>query len=142
VARVNRLAAEAVLSTGLMFHALRHTYASLCVAAGIPPLQLGRFMGHAKLTTMLVIYTHLFDDDHAETMVALEAMSQPTAAPTLLRVQSAALTCVPLRCGPCHDPVRTAELVSGECCATGTLASREWQCRLFGPGHSDGELQD
>ena len=42
-----------------------HTYASLCVAAGIPPLQLSRFMGHAQVTTMLATYTHLFDDDNA-----------------------------------------------------------------------------
>jgi hypothetical protein len=41
----------------------------------IPSLQLSRFMGHAKVTTTLSIYTHLFDDDHAETMAALEAMS-------------------------------------------------------------------
>ena len=44
---------------------LRHTYASLCVAAGIPQLASG-FMGHAMVTTTLSIYTHLFDDDHAE----------------------------------------------------------------------------
>lgn len=56
---------------------LRHTYASLCVAAGIPPLEISRFMGHAKVTTTLAIYTHLFDDDHAETMAALEAMTRP-----------------------------------------------------------------
>lgn len=43
------------------------------------PLQLSRFMGHAKVTTTLAIYTHLFDDDHAETMAALEAMSRPAA---------------------------------------------------------------
>jgi len=36
-------------------------------------------MGHAKVTTTLGIYTHLFDDDHAETMAALEAMSLPVA---------------------------------------------------------------
>lgn len=36
-------------------------------------------MGHAKVTTTLVIYTHLFDDDHAETMAALDALA---AAPT------------------------------------------------------------
>lgn len=69
-----------VLPPALKFHALRHTYASLCVAAGIPPLQLSRFMGHAKVTTTLAIYTHLFDDDHAETMAALEAMSRPVDA--------------------------------------------------------------
>jgi hypothetical protein len=37
------------------------------------------FMGHAKVTTTLAIYTHLFADDHAETMAALEAMSRPAA---------------------------------------------------------------
>jgi integrase len=48
-----------------------------CVAAGIPPLQLSRFMGHAKVTTTLSIYTHLFADDHTETMAALGAMGRP-----------------------------------------------------------------
>ncbi|WP_373159572.1 hypothetical protein [Mycobacterium marinum] len=38
VARANRLAGETVLPPGLKFHALRHSYASLCVAAGIPPV--------------------------------------------------------------------------------------------------------
>jgi len=32
---------------------------------------LSRFMGYAKVTTTLAIYTHLFEDDHAETMAAL-----------------------------------------------------------------------
>ncbi|QNJ94142.1 tyrosine-type recombinase/integrase [Mycolicibacterium fluoranthenivorans] len=78
VARANRLGGQIpVLPPALKFRALRHTYASLCVAAGIPPLQLSRFMGHAKVTTTLSIYTHLFDDDHTETMAALEAMSRP-----------------------------------------------------------------
>jgi hypothetical protein len=46
----------------------------LCVAAGIPPLQLSRFMGHAKVTSTLTVYTHLFADDHADAMAALGAM--------------------------------------------------------------------
>ena len=85
VLRANRLAQNEtppvldILPPNLTFHALRHTYASLCVAAGIPPLQLSRFMGHAKVTTTLGIYTHLFADDHSETMAALEAMSRPAA---------------------------------------------------------------
>ena len=88
VARANRLGGEGLaLPTGLKFHALRHTYASLCVAAGIPPLQLSRFMGHAKVTTTLAIYTHLFDDDHAETMAALEAMSRPVTAPNVVSMR-------------------------------------------------------
>jgi integrase len=63
------------LSAALKFHALRHTYASLCVAAGIPPLQPSRFMGHSKVTTTLSIYTHLFADDHSDAMAALKAMA-------------------------------------------------------------------
>ncbi len=92
VARANRLGGVSsespVLPPALKFHALRHTYASLCVAAGIPPLQLSRFMGHAKVTTTLAIYTHLFDDDHAETMAALEAMSRPIEASNVTRLRS------------------------------------------------------
>jgi integrase len=42
-------------------------------------LEIARFMGHAKPSTTLSIYAHLFDDDHAETRAALEAMSRPTA---------------------------------------------------------------
>ena len=85
VLRANRIGAGGpTLPPTLKFHALRHTYASLCVAAGIAPLQLSRFMGHAKVTTTLAIYTHLFDDDHAETMAALEAMSRPVDAPNVV----------------------------------------------------------
>ncbi|QYB02737.1 tyrosine-type recombinase/integrase [Rhodococcus sp. USK10] len=75
VLRANRLGAT--LPPALKFHALRHTYASLCVAAGIPPLELARFMGHAKVTTTLSVYAHLFEDDHADAMVALGAMGTP-----------------------------------------------------------------
>ena len=90
VMRANRLGGESpVLPPGLKFHALRHTYASVCVAAGIPPLQLSRFMGHAKVTMTLAIYTHLFDDDHAETMAALEAMSRPVTAPNVVPMRQA-----------------------------------------------------
>jgi hypothetical protein len=51
----------------------------VCVGAGIPPAQLSRFMGHAKVTSTLAIYTQLFDDDDAETMAALKDMSRPSA---------------------------------------------------------------
>ena len=88
VLRANRIGAGGpTLPPTLKFHGLRHTYASLCVAAGIPPLQLSRFMGHAKVTTTLAIYTHLFDDDHAETMAALEAMSRPVSAPNVVSMR-------------------------------------------------------
>jgi len=77
VLRANRLTPDAGLPPALKFHALRHTYASLCVAAGIPPLEIARFMGHAKVTTTLSVYAHLFEDDHADAMAALGAMGQP-----------------------------------------------------------------
>jgi integrase len=65
---------------GLTWHALRHTYASLCVAAGLSALEVSRFMGHSKPTTTLAIYTHLFNtDDHADAMAALGAMASARA---------------------------------------------------------------
>ncbi|AKE00463.1 integrase [Rhodococcus erythropolis] len=74
VLRANRLDHRAALPPTLKFHALRHTYASLCVAAGISPLEIARFMGHAKVTTALTVYSHLFGDDHADAMAALGSM--------------------------------------------------------------------
>lgn len=65
------------LPPALKFHALRHTYASLCVAAGIPAFDISRFMGHSKPTTTLSIYAHLFEDDHAGNMAALGAIAAP-----------------------------------------------------------------
>ncbi|MCP3811202.1 hypothetical protein NLX62_02450 [Mycobacteriaceae bacterium Msp059] len=35
-------------------------YAGLCIAAGRPPLEVARFMGHAKVTTTLGVYSHLY----------------------------------------------------------------------------------
>ena len=58
VVRANRAApASAALPAGVMFHSLRHPYASLCVAAGLDYMAVCRFMGHSKPTTTLAIYT-------------------------------------------------------------------------------------
>ena len=76
VIRANVLTPTAKLSPELKFHSLRHTYASLCVAAGLPPLEIARFMGHAKVTTTLTVYVHLYEADHADAMDALGAMSE------------------------------------------------------------------
>ncbi|MCX2756600.1 tyrosine-type recombinase/integrase [Gordonia sp. 4N] len=72
---------------GLKFHALRHTYASLCVAAGIPRLEIARFMGHAKVTTTLSVYAHLFEDDHTDAMYALAAMGAQTTGDNVVRLR-------------------------------------------------------
>jgi integrase len=74
-------------SPALKFHALRHTYASLCVAAGIPPLEIARFMGHAKVTTTLSVYAHLFEDDHADAMSALTAIDTAMVGGNVVRLR-------------------------------------------------------
>ncbi|MGW4481141.1 tyrosine-type recombinase/integrase [Rhodococcus triatomae] len=62
------------------FHSLRHTYASLCIAAGIQPFVLSKFMGHANTNVTLGVYAHLFQDDHADAMAALGALGTPRPA--------------------------------------------------------------
>lgn len=79
VLRANEMFPQAKLDAGLVFHSLRHTYVSLCVAAGIKPLDISRYVGHSKVTTTLNIYAHLFEDDHTSDMAALGAISTPTA---------------------------------------------------------------
>jgi integrase len=76
VLRANREAGAMVLPLELKFHALRHTYASLCVAAGINPDKLSGRMGHANVRTTLDVYVHLFpDDDATDDMAALGALA-------------------------------------------------------------------
>ena len=69
--------AGADLPPKLRYHALRHTYASLCVAAGILPLAIAKYLGHSKVTTTMTVYAHLFEDDHSDAMAALGAMGTP-----------------------------------------------------------------
>ena len=79
---------RAGLPPALKFHSLRHTYASLCVAAGITALQLSRFMGHTSVTITLGVYAHVYADDHSAAMAALGAMGQPEV-PAATRVGAA-----------------------------------------------------
>lgn len=37
-------------------------------------MEVARFMGHAKATTTLGVYAHLYADDHVDAMAALGAM--------------------------------------------------------------------
>ena len=85
VLRANRLAHLTgyqgdVLPTKFKFHGLRHTYASLCAAAGIDVADVSRNLGHSKVTTTLDIYTHLFrtDDSASAAMAKLAALATPT----------------------------------------------------------------
>lgn len=47
----------------MRFHDLRHTYASLMLAAGFKPYEVSRWMGHASVSTTATIYGHLYPTD-------------------------------------------------------------------------------
>jgi integrase len=83
VLRANRLSPAAKLSPDQSFHSLRHTYASLCLAAGIRPIDIAELMGHRDVKTTLTVYAHLINtDDHTGNMAALGALATPTATPS------------------------------------------------------------
>ncbi|MDT5207299.1 MAG: hypothetical protein QOD34_3935, partial [Mycobacterium sp.] len=78
VLRANRLSPTAKVDPNQSFHSLRHTYASLCLAAGIRPIDIAELMGHRDVKTTLTIYAHLINtDDHAGNMAALGALATP-----------------------------------------------------------------
>jgi integrase len=56
--RFRTLVRQAGLAT-LTLHGLRHTYATLALAAGVPPQVLSRRLGHARVEITLGIYGHL-----------------------------------------------------------------------------------
>lgn len=56
----------------IRFHDLRHTAASVWLAAGIEPFKVSRWLGHASLATTDTIYSHLYPSDHADDVAALE----------------------------------------------------------------------
>ena len=49
----------------IRLHDLRHTFASLLRNQGYDVVQISRILGHAKVSTTIDIYTHLFDEDIA-----------------------------------------------------------------------------
>ncbi|PKQ17839.1 MAG: hypothetical protein CVT68_06435 [Actinobacteria bacterium HGW-Actinobacteria-8] len=57
----------------MRFHDLRHTYASLMLAAGFPPYEVSRWLGHASLATTDSIYAHLYPSDYASHVDRFEA---------------------------------------------------------------------
>ncbi|MGH8733823.1 MAG: site-specific integrase, partial [Burkholderiales bacterium] len=49
--------------TGVGFHTLRHTCASMLIESGLSPLRLQRWMGHHSAAFTLETYGHLIDGD-------------------------------------------------------------------------------
>src|SRR5215203_4008312 len=56
-------AAERTGLTGVGFHTLRHTCASMLIESGLSPLRLQRWMGHHSPAFTLETYGHLIDGD-------------------------------------------------------------------------------
>jgi integrase len=88
VLRGNRLTPTAKLSPAHSFHSLRHTYASLCLAAGIRPIDIAELMGHRDVKTTLTVYAHLINtDDHTGNMAALGALAAPSYGDNVIQLR-------------------------------------------------------
>ncbi|MEA2131213.1 MAG: hypothetical protein QOJ85_4104 [Solirubrobacteraceae bacterium] len=61
--RVLAPAADRAGLTGVGFHTLRHTCASMLIESGVSPLRLQRWMGHHSPAFTLETYGHLIDGD-------------------------------------------------------------------------------
>jgi integrase len=74
--RVFRPAVKRAGLDGLTFHDLRHTYASLLIAAGVGPMVVAQQMGHADARLVLQRYGHLYPGASAHAAAALDAYLQ------------------------------------------------------------------
>ncbi|MEE3468439.1 MAG: site-specific integrase [Eubacterium sp.] len=82
--RENRLATHI---DRILPHAFRHTFATRCLEAGIPPKVVQHWLGHASIKMTLDLYTHVSKDLSAYHMHLLEASLEEaqseTCAPTM-----------------------------------------------------------
>ena len=58
----------------MRFHDLRHTAASLWLAAGFSTWQVSRRLGHANTNTTDAIYAHLYPSDYSDDVARFEAL--------------------------------------------------------------------
>jgi len=58
----------------IRFHDLRHSYASLCIAAGIDPKALQQAMGHSSIETTLDVYAHLLPSSYDNVVEKMETI--------------------------------------------------------------------
>jgi integrase len=56
------------------FHMLRHTHASECIAAGMPPESVRKRLGHKRLDTTYRFYVHETEDQSDRAKSVLEVM--------------------------------------------------------------------
>ena len=72
MARVFRPAVRRAGLDGLTFHDLRHTYASLTVAAGVTPMVIAEQLGHRDARLVLERYGHLYPGASGQAAIALD----------------------------------------------------------------------
>ena len=58
---------------GVSFHALRHTHASMLIAAGLDVVSTSRRLGHGRPSVTLDVYGHLIERNEDKTVAALDA---------------------------------------------------------------------
>lgn len=76
--RVFDPAAKDIGMEGLVPHELRHTCASLAIAAGANVLAVQRLLGHEAATMTLDTYGHLFSDDLTQVAKSLDTAARAT----------------------------------------------------------------
>lgn len=94
--RVLAPAAESVGLAGLSPHDLRHTAASLAIAAGANVKVVQQMMGHASAAMTLDVYAGLFGDDPDSVAESLDAAARRSRA-DILRTSAGSGDVVPLR---------------------------------------------
>ncbi|SDB07306.1 Site-specific recombinase XerD [Pseudobutyrivibrio sp. YE44] len=72
VNEINSYRDEAELFDRISPHCFRHTFATRCFEAGIPPKTVQILLGHATLDMTMNLYTHVLDDKKDEAVVALD----------------------------------------------------------------------
>lgn len=60
--RFRRLCRRLGYPDNIVFHSLRHTYASLLLQAGASPIVVARQLGHITMATVIKTYAHVTDD--------------------------------------------------------------------------------
>ncbi len=58
----------------IRIHDLRHSYASMLIELGVPPLEIQERLGHEDIQTTLNTYSHLYPNKHYETTEKLEKL--------------------------------------------------------------------
>lgn len=71
---------KAGLAPGMGFHALRHGHASMLIGDGAPVTVVSARLGHAKASTTLDVYSHLFRSVEEQAVEGLEATFRGTGA--------------------------------------------------------------